>query len=185
MMLKTRTLVALGVVLLAVASQADAQSTNVDLAGITVEGNPGTVIEIAKTDPSKRVTGIKWEFEYEANSPSWGSELRIDIDGVGGAGDGFSWSAGTEGESCNGDCDVDFGFPGSSGIFQSGGAFPIDAAVPEFWVITFSDTFNDTAVNPDGQFLSGKLTINKVPEPATFSLLGLSLLGLAACRRRV
>ncbi len=47
---------------------------------------------------------------------------------------------------------------------------------------TISDSFDDTGV--DGQFLQGVFAINKVPEPTTMWLLGMSLMGFAALRRQ-
>ena len=51
----------------------------------------------------------------------------------------------------------------------------------------FSEEYDDDAPTPDGRWLSGTLTVvTAVPEPGTYGLMALGMLGIAAAvwRRR-
>ncbi len=151
------------------------------LDGITTDGaNPITFI-FEKTDPREIALEIKWDFTFEAISPSWGSELGINIT----APDGTSVTLGTDGNACA-PCDFNFGFTDTPGFFSSGGSLDLGGLFYGlgFWEITIFESFDDAGI--DGQFLQGVIAINKaiVPVPAAVWLFVSGLMGLGAIRRR-
>ena len=151
------------------------------LDGITTDGAAPITFVFEKTDPRELALEIKWDFTFEAFSPSWGSELGINVT----APDGSSWTLGTDGNAC-GPCDFDFGFTDTSGIFSSGGSIDLGGLFYGlgFWEITIFESFDDAGI--DGQFLQGVIGINKalVPVPAAVWLFVSGLAGLGALRRR-
>ena len=152
------------------------------LDGLQTDGASPATFTFEDTLPHD-ATDITWDFTFEAISPSWGSELGINVT----APDGSSWTLGTDGNAC-GPCDFNFGFTDNAGIFSSAGSLDITGSYGlGFWDITLFESFDDAGI--DGQFLQGVILVNgtppvPAPEPATLWLLGSGLIALGALRRR-
>ena len=134
-----------------------------------------TFIQLA---PFAEVTGVAYTVALEAYAPSWLSELQVV----------FTDSAVTTGVIVN---------PGS-GVDNAGAASFSDSGslVPDglnFFVgadgllrVEFAEEFDDPEVAIDGKWVSGSVSfeVSAVPEPATYGLMALGLLGVVSAARR-
>jgi hypothetical protein len=150
--------------------------TVVDISGIATGGDDplDDVVLTVPLAPGAHVIGIGFDVVLDSFDPSWLSEASIDFNGEvvlpPGVGDDFSG----------------LGVPYSSGgiIDLVGLGFDFFPAGGDL-VMTFFEGFDDGAVAPDGMWADTSLiTVEWVPEPATFSLLLLAGLGFVAMRRR-
>lgn len=153
---------------LAMAATANAQS--LDLSGVGVEGT--TPVMVGSISSMTAVTAIEFDNLVSVDtSPSWGSEVQIQIDGP----NGFSFSAG------GGDvaADLTFGWGNSSGTWTFTGSAAVSGDAGTYNVSVFQ-SFDDFSPDPDSVFQSGTITL--IPTPGSAAILGLG--GLAAVRRR-
>ena len=121
-----------------------------------------------------RVTGLAWNVSLFTNGVSWLSEISVDFNDGGAA--GVSLSPGF-GDNDSGAAD----YTGSADLMALGVDFTVGASGRLF--MEFFERFNDfTGV--DGVWRSGTLTVTYVPEPASFGLAAIALLGLGATSRR-
>lgn len=126
------------------------------------------------------VTGIGWDVALYAYSPSWLSDIGVDLtdsaelDGIG------LIPA------------VNDPFPGG-GSYASGGIVDLIGLGLDFHVgadgilhMQFYEGYEDFPNAPDGIWESGKLQIqvSAIPEPSTYALMLLGLAGVAAVARR-
>ena len=157
---------------LALAASANAQV--IDISGMTYTG-ASSVIGSAS---ASGVTAIQFDLSVTTFSPSWGSEVNLDISGPGGflfTADGSDFD--TLGD--DGPDDLTFGWGDSTGTFSfSGTASGLSGGSGTYTVSAF-DSFDDSG--DDGVFNSGS-TITLIPAPGAAALLGMG--GLAATRRR-
>lgn len=157
--------------------------TVIELGGLEVDGAEPLMIPIFQHTHGP-LESIKWWIEYEALTPSWGSELVIELVHHP-SGFMFSFDGSDSNFSDLGPNDVLFGWSNTSGVFTAHGDFAFPTPPPfdtygEWWV-TIYDEFDDPG--PDGRFLPGShIIINKVPTPGAAVLLGLA--GIAGVRRR-
>lgn len=161
-----------------VAGLAAAQTT-ISFNNLAVDAANPITFTVVQTD-SGPLAGFSWDLTYSTVTPSWGAELNIVLTHVA---SGFSINF-DGGEPNLGDTtpsDVLFGWGESSGTFFSSGdiAWSGPADTSGVWEVFIFEDFDDFGT--DG-FLSGTMTINKVPAPSSLALLGLG--GLAAARRR-
>lgn len=166
---------------LALASSAQANFIDVDLAGWVAEGgytNPGNTNLTINLPVGAQVLSAEYiDLEFESFGISWNSELRLSlndsVDFIGGF-----WDVGIIG---TGDTSGPFGpvsetFANSPGI----GGPPIDLTTGELYIeiyATFTGGVDDFHV-----ISAGTLRIEWVPAPGAAGLLALG--GLAAVRRR-
>lgn len=167
-----------------VAGFAAAASANhiIDLSGVAVDGAAPTVLNTGALGGGA-LQSIDFDFEVEAISPSWGSEINISLTHDN---SGYTFTAdGDDADfSDDGPADFLFGFGNASGVFSFSGSVDLSGQLADAsgnWTVTLSDDFDDS-VNPDHQYLQGTVTINQVPAPAGLALLGLG--GMVAARRR-
>jgi hypothetical protein len=160
------------------AGSAHAYEVTLDVAGIYSNGLLGTSgNETLFVDlfAGARITGISWDVTLFADAPSWLSEIGVDLNDGGSA--GFSLFAGI------GDY--------ASGTQSYSGAADLVALAADFTLgasgrlnFEFFESFDDFPDDWDGLWQSGNLTVTYVPEPATFGLAALALLGLGLSSRR-
>lgn len=153
-----------------------------DVAGILSNDEKGSDINEVRwlnVGAGSKVIGFGWDVLLWADEGSWLSEIGVDISSI--AGDGLDLQPGL------GD---DF-----SGVFaySSGGLVDLLAEGLEFMVgadgqlrFEFYDAFDDYPGEWDGRWNAGLLTIQveAIPEPATYGLAALALLGIGATARR-
>jgi len=132
--------------------------------------------------PNAEIIGIGWDVILSAFNPSWLSEMAV----------AFERSDQTDGvflTVASGD-----DFAGLNAPYSSGGVVNLVGLGLNFNVgadgilrIEFFEDFDDDTVNPDGRWVSGNLTIEVagvIPEPSTYGLMALGLLGVAGAVRR-
>lgn len=164
---------------LLMAGSASAYTLTVDVSGILsndVLGSPSNEVRVFDLFPNAQIVGIGWNVTLFADAPSWLSEVSVDLSD--GAGAGFSLSPG-----------VGVDAPGTES-FDSGGIVDLIALGTDFNVgaagklwLEFFELFDDWA-GWDAEWVRGTLTIEYVPEPATFGLAALGLLGAGIAGRR-
>lgn len=174
-----KTLGSIGVLSLATALPASAGVFNevINLSGSTSDGvfgdggNTVVVVNVDDGGTGQTVIGFAWVLSFQAFSPSWGSEARIDISSP--LGTTFTFNGGA------------VGWGNSSGIFVDGGT--TTAFDGEFiagnWTFRFYESWDD-AITPDGIYNSAYFIIAAVPAPGAMALLGLAgVMGLRGRRR--
>lgn len=159
-------------------------SYNLDVGGIFSFGefgSPGNTLLSLNVGSESTVVGIGWNVMLEAFQPSWLSEIGVML--------GSSTEA-SELLVQPGAADT---FMSGIGSYNSGGVLDLVALNLQFSVgadgllrMEFNDSFDDFMNAADGRWLSGMLTIevSPIPEPATYGLMGLGLLLVAAAARR-
>ncbi|WP_284620301.1 PEP-CTERM sorting domain-containing protein [Aquabacterium humicola] len=127
----------------------------------------------------QNVVKVSWDVELYADSPSWLSEISVDISGVNGNGIALSPGVGANVSGAQ-------VFAGSFDLLANALNFQADATGNlrlEFFE-SFDDFTNAPPDNWDGIWRSGSITIETIPEPATYGLMGVALLGAAFASRR-
>jgi hypothetical protein len=153
--------------------------TAIDISGVDSMdgfGDPDNVIMNIALAPDALVTGIGWDTEQYADSPSWLSEMRIEITDsaiIGGV--GITPGAGVNSSGW--------------GTFSSGGILDLVDLGLDFYVgpdgvlrLEFWETYVDYVDDWDGYYETGTLTVQWIPEPASLALVALG--ALALLRRR-
>ena len=150
---------------------------------VAAAGTAGNTVLSFNVGAGSTVTGIGWDVNNTAFTPSWLSEMVVRFGNTDGSG-GVNLTVG------NGDT-----FAGTA-AYNSGGLLDLIGLGLSFTAnadglvrFEFYESFNDPEVALDGIWNSGALTLQVVaiPEPATYALmaLGLFAVGAAARRRKV
>lgn len=168
------------------AAAATAQSTVIDLSGVTVDATSPTVLSLTNANVGA-LTSIDFDISVDAgingSNASWGSEVFIGLTHLP---SGFTFTAdGNDIDlSDDGPNDLIFGWDNASGIFSFSGSVDATGLLANGagdWTVTLADQFDDFGA--DHVYLQGStITVNQVPAPAGLAILGLG--GLAAARRR-
>lgn len=147
----------------------------IDLSGSTSDGlfgsgnNTVVVVNVNDGGTGQVVVGFAWALTFEAFSPSWGSEARIDITSPFGTTHTFNGGAA--------------GWGNASGTYLHGGDTTVfdGQLIAGNWTFRFYEAFDD-GISPDGIYHSAIFVIKAIPAPGALALLGLA--GLAGTRRR-
>lgn len=156
-------------------------SQMIDVAGILSQGDFGDVGNTVLTfnvGANVRITGLSFDVNLEAYDPSWLSEIRVTLtNSAVDTGVHFRPGAGSNDPGTG-------SFNGSSDYEDLGIAFNVDA--DGILRLEFNESYNDDGLDPDGKWLSGHLTVMTaaVPEPSTYGLMALGLMGLGGIARR-
>lgn len=168
------------------AAAASAQSTIIDLSGITVDATSPQSF-LVNVGSGGALSSIDFDISVDAGvndgNASWASEVFIGLRHIP---SGFTFTADGSDDDLtdDGPNDLLFGWGNSGGIFSFQGSVDLTGALADAsgdWEVTLIDQFDD--FGPDHVYLSGStVTINQVPAPAGLAILGLG--GLAAARRK-
>lgn len=163
-----------------VGQQADVLINVAGIASVATEGAAGNTVLTVNVGAGSSVVGIGWDVNITASVPSWLSEMEVGLRPTSGSSGVFfvvasdDYFSGTASYSSGGVLDL------------VGAGLNFNAAADGVVRIEFYEAFNDTAVNPDGIWNSGALTLRvvAVPEPATYALLAMGLFAVGAVARR-
>ena len=172
---------------------AHAQNITIDLAGWQTEGEFGDLgnTNLFITLPAGTiVTGFSYSgLTFTSLGTSWQSELVLSVNnttgGVTTIDEYLDWAPSVD-DSSGLFGPVSSGWQGSTGAegpFGAGAAFTLGGGLDNLWVTVY-ETFDDSGV--DAIISAGTLTIfiTPIPEPATYGLMALGLLGVAVAARR-
>lgn len=140
-------------------------------------GAPGNTRFTIQALPGALVDFVAWNVTLEALGASWLSELGVSFTNTAGNGVNLRPGAGTNTPGVQ-------SFSGSGSLVDAGLSFNLEA--DGLLVLEFYESFDD-GPGTDGIWQSGTLTfggIMPVPEPSTYGLMALGLLGVAAAARR-
>ena len=173
-----KTAAALAVAALALAaSTAQAYQITLDVAGIESReelGNAGNETRFLDLFSGARVTGLAWNVSLFTIGTSWLSEISVELNDGGGAFVQLSPGLGDDFSGAD-------SYTGSADLVALGFDFTVGSTGRLF--LQFYESFNDFG-GVDGGWRSGSLTVTYVPEPTSFALAGIALLGLGAASRR-
>lgn len=173
-----RSCVAAAAALLMASNASAAYTLSVDISGVFSNDPLGDMINEVRhfnLFPDARIIGITWDVTLFADSPSWLSEMGVDLSD--GAGAGFSLTPGL-----GSDFSGTESFSGSEDLTGLGVDFSVGSA--GVLRMEFFESFDDFSDDWDGQWQRGSLTIAYIPEPASFGLAALGLLGIGLAGRR-
>ncbi len=160
------------------AGAAHAGTVTLDVAGIASNagfGDASNETRYIDIFSNVRITGISWSVSLATEGSSWLSEMGIDLNN-GAGGSGVSLFPGL-GDDSSGTAT----YSGSADLVGLGLDFLLEAdGRLNFEFFEFIDDFNGA----DGTWASGSLTVNYIPEPSSFGLAGLAMLGVGAVARR-
>lgn len=183
------------VVAAAAPAHANVSSLVVNLAGWQTFGDfgdPANSFAFYTLPAGSVVTGFDYSgLTFLSNGSSWTSELVLSVNNFTGApvtiDEFMDWAPSTATSSGSfGPVSGSWGGPtGDEGPYGAGGAFTVGEGADNVFVTVY-ESFPDGA-SPDAVISAGTLTIHftaPIPEPATYGLMALGLVGVGAIVRR-
>jgi hypothetical protein len=164
-----------------VASQSQGLDLVFNVSGIqSLDGNgsPNNAVFFIQALPGALVDAVAWSVTLQALSPSWLSEMAVSFTNSSGLGVNLRPGAGVNNSGTQ-------SFSGAASLADLGIAFNLDS--DGVLRLEFFETFVDFPGGADGVWQSGTVTfggIMPIPEPGTYGLMALGLLGVAAAARR-
>lgn len=160
------------------AAHAGIASLNLDVNGAASAGDLGEMFNEVRTwsiGAGVHIIGLSWNVSISTVGTSWLSEAGFDLAAANG--DGASLFPGL-----NDDFDGAESYSGSEDLVAGG----TDFFLGQDGVLTgrFFESFYDASNGDPDAFWRGSVTVTYVPEPASYGLAALGLLGIAAVRRR-
>lgn len=158
-------------------------TVDIDVSGIFSYDEEGEAINIVTAEmlaPNAHVTGIGWDVQVEAFSPSWLSELTVSFGGT-----SLAWVYLTPGVGDDDPGPASYSSGGIVDLVGLGLDFNVDG--DGMLVSEWFEGYDDLPGSADGQWISGTITVQyAVPEPETYGMmaLGLGVVGFVARRRR-
>lgn len=157
---------------------ANAYEVTIDVSGIESRddlGAAGNETRFVDLFAHARIIGLAWNVSLETVTPSWLSEISVDLNDGGTAGVTLSPGFGDN-------VDGAASYSGSADLDALGIAFSVGTSGRLF--MEFFETFDDFAGAADGYWRSGSLTVTYASEPASLGLAAIALLGVAGANRR-
>lgn len=138
-------------------------------------GDPFNEVRTWNIGAGVHIIGLSWNITISSIAPSWLSEAGLDLAAANG--DGVSLFPGLGDDLPGAES-----YSGSEDLVLGGTDFRLgqDGALTGRFFESFYDASNG---DPDA-FWRGSVTVTYVPEPASYGLAALGLLGIAAVRRR-
>lgn len=166
---------AAGAMLAAAAVTAQAGYTvTIDVSGISsndVLGSAANEVRSINAGAQAQLVGLSWDVDLFADSPSWLSEMSVSFNGG-----RLDLSPGFADTNSGTGSYIDFSDLVALGLdFNLGNSGMLS--------LEFHDLFDDLP-GADGVWRSGQIILHLVPEPSTYGLAALGLLGLAMRRRQ-
>jgi hypothetical protein len=166
---------------------ANAATLVVNVAGSQGFGALGTATNTVQTfniGSLSQITGVAYNVNITAFTPSWLSEAAVSFTGSNVSGDGVNLTPGFDDDNSG-----TMSYADSADLVALGLDFTVGA--DGILRLEYFETFNDTTVSPDSRWNSGTLTFTytpaatAVPEPASWAMMisGFGLVG-GAMRRR-
>lgn len=138
-------------------------------------GSPLNATRFIDILPNVRIVGVSWVVDLSTIGASWLSEISVDLNDGALAGASLSPGFG-DNRSGNG------AYSGSADLVALNADFYLGASGRLNF--EFFETFVDNGGAGDGRWNSGTLSVSFVPEPASFGLAALALLGLGVTSTR-
>lgn len=160
------------------AAHAGIASTTLSVNGAVSAGELGDAFNEVRTwniGAGVHIIGLSWNVSLSTQAPSWLSEAGLDLSAADGSGLSLFPGLGD-------DTDGAGSYADSVNLVPGG----LDFSLGQDGMLTgrFFESFYDAGNGDPDAFWRGSVTVTYVPEPASYGLVALGLLGVVGLRRR-